>query len=96
MNPLSTIDLRTRSETRMATPLCESPGARVPQGKKFGDVNSAPSVWVSDKRKNGIAAAENAGAQIVLLDDGFQDPSFHKDFSLIVVDGEKGFGNKTI
>ena len=52
------------------------------------------SVWVSNKRKNGIAAAENAGAQIVLLDDGFQDPSFHKDFSLIVVDGEKGFGNK--
>ena len=37
-------------------------------------------VWVSKRRKNGIAAAEKAGAQVVLLDDGFQDPSFHKDF----------------
>ena len=52
------------------------------------------SVWVSKRRKNGIAAAEKAGAQVVLLDDGFQDPSFHKDFSILVVDGTKGFGNK--
>ena len=72
-----------------------------PQMHKSDEVGDEPlliseftSVWVSNKRKNGIAAAENAGAQIVLLDDGFQDPSFHKDFSLIVVDGEKGFGNK--
>ena len=72
-----------------------------PQKHKSDEVGDEPllmseftSVWVSNKRKNGIAAAETAGAQIVLLDDGFQDPSFHKDFSLIVVDGEKGFGNK--
>jgi tetraacyldisaccharide 4'-kinase len=72
-----------------------------PQKHKSDEVGDEPllmseftSVWVSNKRKNGIAAAENAGAQIVLLDDGFQDSSFHKDFSLIVVDGEKGFGNK--
>ena len=72
-----------------------------PQKHKSDEVGDEPlliseftSVWVSNRRKNGIAAAENAGAQIVLLDDGFQDPSFHKDFSLIVVDGEKGFGNK--
>jgi tetraacyldisaccharide 4'-kinase len=51
-------------------------------------------VWVSEKRKNGIAAAERAGAQIVLLDDGYQDPSINKDFSFVVVDGKKGFGNK--
>ncbi|MCH1411858.1 MAG: tetraacyldisaccharide 4'-kinase [Rhodobacteraceae bacterium] len=72
-----------------------------PQKHKSDEVGDEPllmseftSVWISNKRKSGIAAAENAGAQIVLLDDGFQDPSFHKDFSLIVVDGEKGFGNK--
>ena len=52
------------------------------------------SVWVSKKRKNGIAAAERAGAQVVILDDGFQDSSFHKDFSIVVVDGKRGFGNK--
>ena len=52
------------------------------------------SVWVSNKRRNGIAAAEKAGAQVVLLDDGFQDPSFYKDISILVVDGKNGFGNK--
>jgi tetraacyldisaccharide 4'-kinase len=29
-----------------------------------------------------------------LLDDGFQDPSFYKDLSILTVNAEKGFGNK--
>ena len=72
-----------------------------PRKHKSNEVGDEPllmseftSVWVSKKRKNGIAAAERAGAQVVILDDGFQDPSFHKDFSIVVVDGKRGFGNK--
>ena len=72
-----------------------------PRKHKSDEVGDEPllmseftSVWVSKKRKNGIAAAERAGAQVVILDDGFQDPSFHKDFSIVVVDGKRGFGNK--
>ena len=72
-----------------------------PRKHKADEVGDEPllmseftSVWVSKRRKNGIAAAEKAGAQVVLLDDGFQDPSFHKDFSILVVDGTRGFGNK--
>jgi len=49
--------------------------------------------WVSEDRKAGVLAAIEAGAQAIVLDDGFQNPSVHKDLSLLVVDGEYGFGN---
>lgn len=49
--------------------------------------------WVTPKRDDGIHAAMAAGAQVVLVDDGFQDPSFARTLSLVVVDGKQGFGN---
>lgn len=49
--------------------------------------------WVSRDRKAGVQAAQNDGAQAIVLDDGFQNPSVGKDLSLLVVDGEYGFGN---
>ena len=51
-------------------------------------------VWVSKNRVTGAQAAIKAGASHILLDDGFQDPSLHKDFSLVVVDAKHGFGNQ--
>lgn len=49
--------------------------------------------WVSRDRAAGVQAAERAGAHVVLLDDGFQNPSVVKSLSIVVVDAGIGFGN---
>ncbi|HEY1934921.1 MAG TPA: tetraacyldisaccharide 4'-kinase [Acetobacteraceae bacterium] len=49
--------------------------------------------WTCADRRLGAQAAVAACAEVLLLDDGLQNPGVQKNLSLLVIDGATGFGN---
>ncbi len=52
--------------------------------------------WSGRNRVKSALAAEKAGADIIVMDDGFQNSSLYKDYCILVIDTLQGFGNRRI
>lgn len=52
--------------------------------------------WIGIDRNKSFDLAYHKGADCIIMDDGFQNPTLQKDFSIIVINGEQGFGNRRV
>ena len=52
----------------------------------------APTI-VAANRVPGAQLATDKGASVIVMDDGFQNPSLVKNVSILVIDGRRGLGN---
>lgn|SRR5574341_787666 len=56
-------------------------------------LNGIPIVVNSDRVQAGLWALQNHQAQVLILDDGFQNRSLTKDLEIVIIDATNPFGN---
>ena len=49
--------------------------------------------WVGANRSQSARRATASGAQVIVMDDGLQNPTLARSFSFLAIDGPTGFGN---
>ena len=75
--------LRVETDTHSARDVGDEPVMLAASGE----------AWISKDRVAGARAMEADGVEVILMDDGHQNPDLTKDLSLIVVDGGNPVGN---
>ncbi len=56
-------------------------------------IDHAVCVVVGKRRFKGALTAKKWGARLVILDDGMQHRALHRDFEIVVIDGQTAFGS---
>ena len=52
--------------------------------------------WIGKNRNHSAKLAKKNGSDCLIMDDGFQNPTIQKDFSIIVINSSQEFGNKRV
>ena len=68
--------------------------------KSVGDepllLSEVAPTWIGTRRNESIALAQSRGSNCIIMDDGFQNPTIYKDYSIIVINASQEFGNKRV
>ena len=56
-------------------------------------LRNVPVVVGADRYKSGIYSAEHTGANIFILDDGYQHIQLHRDINILLIDSSNPYGN---